>query len=614
APAITPSQGASTGGTPFVLFGQNFPSDALIKIGTHLATNVNVASSTGIQATTPANAKNETVDVALYSAATNWLALAPDAFSYGPRILGVLPNTGNNNGGDTIQIFGYGFGSDPGALTVKIAGSNAVVQSVDNLPGLSPSLGLDVTYPFSLERITLQTPPGLPGTADIMVTASSGSASSTRAFQYLHSAQSYSKPGFYRFLTYDQKRQRVYLSNIDHVDVFDLSSSAFLAPIQPPGGPPPNAGLRGLAMTGGGTQLLVADFGAQSVYQFNPDNGSGTITHVGGVTGFASSGPSLVAATSIQTVFVGLSGVGSAGAACPSCLAQMNVAVSPPTVQPVPQPEVSAIVGAPLLHGNSAGDHVFLAFASGAGGQLATWNAAAPNQFLVSPVGVSVNDIAPAADGNVFALQSNSSTEVRNSAMLLTAVPAAAELTQIPGRQPVPGLAVHPSGALIYQPFLTGVAGAPGVKGGVDIVDAHSGELRLRIVLPQQLMTDVDALHGGFLAIDESGQRLFAITTLDGSPQQASLSVVQLAAVPLGIGSVTPANIAVAGGTSVNIRGSGFLAGVKVTIGGKTATATLIDMNTLTVSAPALAAGSQQLVITNANGETVSLDGAVSAN
>ena len=42
--------------------------------------------------------------------------------------------------------------------------------------------------------------------------------------------------------------------------------------------------------------------------------------------------------------------------------------------------------------------------------------------------------------------------------MLLTAVPAAAELTQIPGRQPVPGLAVHPSGALIYQPFLTGVA------------------------------------------------------------------------------------------------------------------------------------------------------------
>jgi hypothetical protein len=33
-------------------------------------------------------------------------------------------------------------------------------------------------------------------------------------------------------------------------------------------------------------------------------------------------------------------------------------------------------------------------------------------------------------------------------------------------------------------------------------------------------MTDVDALHGEFLTIDENGQRLFVITSLDGSPQK----------------------------------------------------------------------------------------------
>jgi hypothetical protein len=53
----------------------------------------------------------------------------------------------------------------------------------------------------------------------------------------------------------------------------------------------------------------------------------------------------------------------------------------------------------------------------------------------------------------------------------------------------------------------------------------------MRIFLPQQLMTDVDALHGDFLAIDENSQRLFALTSLNGSPQNAVLTVVQLASV-----------------------------------------------------------------------------------
>src|SRR6266852_3440783 len=71
---------------------------------------------------------------------------------------------------------------------------------------------------------------------------------------------------------------------------------------------------------------------------------------------------------------------------------------------------------------------------------------------------------------------------------------------------------------LLYQPFLTSASGSASVKGGIDILDAHSGALRLRIFLPQQFLTDVDGLHGSFLATDENGQRLFAITSSDGTP------------------------------------------------------------------------------------------------
>jgi len=173
---------------------------------------------------------------------------------------------------------------------------------------------------------------------------------------------------------------------------------------------------------------------------------------------------------------------------------------------------------------------------------------------------------------------------------------------------------MHPTGTLIYQPFLTGAAGAPNVRGGVDISDARSGQLRMRIFLPQQLMTDVDALHGDFLTIDENGQRLFAITSLDGSPQKAALTVVQLASVPLALGSVSSPTISAAGGTTLTIRGSGFQAGIKVAIGGKPTMTTLLDMNTLIVVSPVVPAGTQQLTLTNLNGETVTVDAVVIAN
>jgi hypothetical protein len=187
------------------------------------------------------------------------------------------------------------------------------------------------SYPFPLERITVQTAPGAPGVGDVVVTAAWGSTTAAKSFQVLANAQSYSKAGFFRFMAYDQNRQLIYVSNIDHVEVFDLQQRAFITPIVPGGGPLPNAGWRGLSLTPDNSTLLVADFGAQSVYLLNSDTGSGTSIVVGGVSGVANSGLARVAATNAQTVFVGLSAEG-ASSACGSCLSQMNLSVSPPTV------------------------------------------------------------------------------------------------------------------------------------------------------------------------------------------------------------------------------------------------------------------------------------------
>jgi hypothetical protein len=170
------------------------------------------------------------------------------------------------------------------------------------------------------------------------------------------------------------------------------------------------------------------------------------------------------------------------------------------------------------------------------------------------------------------------------------------------------------SASQIQAPFLTGPAPASapftGLQGGVDIFDAHSGRLRLRVILPEalaMLAADVDGLHGRFLTVDENGQRLFALTA-------SGLTVVQLAHVPLAIGSISPASGPAPGGTTVTIRGSGFETGASLSIGGKTASVTFVDMNTLKVVTPSLSSGSQRVVITNPDGESVSWDAAFIAN
>jgi hypothetical protein len=613
APSLLPSEGPSTGGTSVALTGQNFSASAQLKLGTQLVANATVTGSTQIQASSPANVSNGAVNVTAYFD-SGWLALAPDAFSYGSQIQQILPNAGTSAGGDVVQIYGYGFGNDSTKISVKIGGANATIQKVEKVSAVATSLGLDASYPFSLERITLQTPPGSSGKADVLIAAPAGSTTSTKSFQYLQSVQTFSKPAFYRFVLYDQQRQRLYLTNIDHVDVFDLQQKGVILQLFPPSGPLPSTGLRGLALTSDGSQLVVADFGAQNVYLLDPVKGTGVTVSVGGVPGFTNSGPARVAATNTQTVFVGLSGEGGSSGACSTCLAQMDLKASPPTIQPAPQPEVSSLTGAPLVRSNATGDHVFLAFGAAPGGPLAVWNASIPDQFVTSMANASTSDLGAAADGTLFALQADGATEIHTADLSLAAVPTSAELAQIPGRTFVPGLTLHPSGALIYQPFLTGAPRSAGVKGGVDILDAHSGALRLRIFLPQQFMTDVDGLHGCFLATDENGQRLFAITSSDGTAQNASLTVVQLAAVPLGIGTISPVSVPASGGTTLNIRGSGFQSGVTVSISGKTATVAFKDINTLSVVTPSLTPGPQRITITNPDGETTSMDAAITAN
>lgn len=615
APVSQPSEGPAVGGTALTLSGANFSSSPQVRFGATNPVAASSASSSQVQVTSPPSVAPGPVNLTAYFS-DGWLALAPNAFSYGPKILRVLPNAGSSAGGDTVNVYGYGFGGNSGNVTATIGGQVATIVSVDTLPAIIGALGLDATFPFPLERVVLKTPPGAAGKADLSITSAGGSVTSAKAFQYLTSSQTYANAALHKFIVYEPSRQRLYLSATDHVDVFDLNTQNFVSAIEPPpNGPPPDAGLRGLAFTPDHSQLLVADFGAQNVYLISPDGAAynGAAVNVGGVAGFSASGPARVAATSAQTVFVSLSGEGTSTGSCNNCLGQMNLLASPPAYQPAPQPEVNALTGAPLLQADTAGDTAYLAYGSAPGGPVGQWIAASPNAFSLSTALDLSTDLATSGDGTLFALRANNTSEIRAPSLALLSTSAAPEIENIPNRVAVPGVVLHPSGALIYEPFLDGPPPtaplATGIHGGIDIRDAHNGQLRLRVYLPDpfaMLNTDIDGLHGGFLTTDEKGQRLFALTS-------RGLTIVQLANVPLGIGTLNPSIGAAAGGVSVTVRGSGFQTGLTATLGGKAATVVITDASTLTLTTPATYAGPQQLVLANTDGESVSLDAAYTA-
>jgi hypothetical protein len=612
ATAALPAEGPNAGGTSIAINGSNFPEGAQIRFGAQNPIAATVLGSSQMQVSSPPSASRGPVNLTAYFS-NGWVAAAPDGFSYGPGVQTIVPNAASSAGGDTIYLIGHGFGTSTRSITVKIGGQSATVQKVESLVGFSSALSLDSSYPFPIERITLTSPSGTAGKADISLTTPAGSITLTNSFQYLAGSQTYANPSLYKFILYDQDRQHLYLSATDHVDVFDLAAQVFRSPLAPPpNGPPPGAGLRGMALTPDNTQLIVADFGAQNVYLINPEGGAnnGSNVFVGGVAGYLNSGPSRVAATSAQSVFVGLSGEGGTSNACNSCLGQMNLTAFPPTFEPAPQPQVTSITGAPLMQADHNGDAVYLAFGSVPGGPVASWSAATPGSFTVSTAKNLSSDLTAASDGTMFGIRSNGTTEIRGADLTLAGLPTTEELEAIPNRVAVPGAALHPTGALLYEPFLDGPAPAAppatGIRGGVDIRDAHSGRLRIRHYLPEpfaMLSTDVDGLHGTFLTVDENGQRLFALTT-------SGVSVLQLSTVPLGIGTVAPGAGPAVGGTSLTIRGSGFQTGTKAMLGGKVMTVTFKDKNTLTFTTPALSSGAQQLVLTNPDGESVSLDAA----
>jgi hypothetical protein len=106
----------------------------------------------------------------------------------------------------------------------------------------------------------------------------------------------------------------------------------------------------------------------------------------------------------------------------------------------------------------------------------------------------------------------------------------------------------------------------------------------------------------GPLALDETGNRIFLITT-------TGISVAQFFQAPLSLATVSPATATA--GTQVTLRGNGFQNGATVSFGTLQVPANFVDAGTLQATVPsALPPGPLRITVTNPGGQSYFYDAA----
>jgi hypothetical protein len=589
----TPSEGPVNQGTNIQFTTATFPSLPDVFFGSQTAANPYLFNGAGqLAATAPASPIVGPVNVKAVEA-NGAMAFMPQAFSYGSLPIQYGSLAAAPQGGVLADLFGYGYSIDiPGAdIQAFIGGTQADIQAKHLFPSESG-------YPFPLQHLVVNVPSGTPGEQDIKVTSPTGTAVSSGAFHYLKSVTDYSSPDTFLYILYDATRNQLYLSAGDHIDVFSLTTQSFGLPISIPsiGG---TRLILGLALTPDGTRLLATNESDFSVAIVNPDNPtSGAVAVPLPLThGANNPGPFQVAPTSTNHAFVtATTGNEFSGGSTPLC----DIDLSTLQVSTVTLPS-SSNLGLPpnYIHASTDGTTVAIATSDNSGGQLLSWKAVSNTWQLRNLEGQFWMNSAVSGDGSVLATSSDPAISGFPFPYLLDSnlnLIAQVNFPEFQSEQEV-YLQLDLTGTLLFatDPL------------GVDVFDATTGQLTERVLLAEQLASGGSAISqivSQAIAITPVGDQVFLLTT-------AGLTVIDLDMVPLAIGRVSPT--AASAGSTLTVRGSGFVNGTSAKINDISAVVSSKDGSTLRIQIPgSVHPGPVQLRLLNPDGSKAVRDSAFS--
>jgi hypothetical protein len=512
------------------------------------------------------------VSVVLTDAANDTVFL-PDAFTYGVKLLRVVPNLAGSAGGDSVTISAYGLGFfDLNEIHITIGGapvdlSTAVLNSYSS------------EYPDG--SVTVKVPPGTPGWADVVVSTSNGFDTLKRGVQYLQ-AEANVPGGPFTFAVYDSVRSHFYLTgNANSVAVFDPATQTFLRSLQC-SAITPNAVLQGEALTPDSSKLLVTDLTDGLVIIFDLVGGTSTSVNVmlpsdPKTTVFGTPGPGFVSTAANNRAFA------SIVPCVPNLVREISLTTLAVSIRTDASPSSCQDYVPFPANGASSADGSTIVYAGNSGeeppGPEYVWRYSAASDTFTGPVITQDNPWVGAqsavvnADGSVIGVSSGTVDQQLRP------------LAPFSGPYGPYAWALNDTGSLAYCSY-----------NSIQLSDTHNGRSFLTFTLSDSVLPFRP------LAIDPSGKQILVALVSGG------VSYFELSVVPLSVGTVSPAQAST--GTMLTIRGSGFVAGTAVTIGGKSASCTESDSETLSCPVPSLSAGPAPMSFTNPDGQTYAFENA----
>ncbi|MFZ3005439.1 MAG: IPT/TIG domain-containing protein [Phenylobacterium sp.] len=164
--SLSPSTGATAGGTSVVLTGANLTGATVVKFGATNATSFTLDSATQITAVSPPGAAGS-VNVTVTTPGGTSAGGAGNLYAYvaAPTVTAAAPSAGSTLGATSVVLTGTNFTS---VTAVKFGGVDAAAFTVN-----------------SATQITATTAAGAAGAADVSVTATGGTGTLTSGYTYV---------------------------------------------------------------------------------------------------------------------------------------------------------------------------------------------------------------------------------------------------------------------------------------------------------------------------------------------------------------------------------------------------------------------------------------------
>ncbi len=160
----TPARAASAGGTALSLDGTGFLDGMTVTVGGVAATDVKLAGATKVTFTAPTGAIGLAAARARNSDGQTASVAGAVEYVLAPMITSISPASGDEAGGNEVNIYGEGFTT---GVTVTFGGKAAT----------------SVTF-LDASRLLVKTPAGAPGAVEVVVTAGALSGSKAEGYTY----------------------------------------------------------------------------------------------------------------------------------------------------------------------------------------------------------------------------------------------------------------------------------------------------------------------------------------------------------------------------------------------------------------------------------------------